>query len=41
MQKEAMGILVKYLEVKEIKELRHAFLAIDKSRSGTLTYDEL
>jgi hypothetical protein len=36
-----MGILVKYLDVKEIKELRTAFLQIDKSRTGTLSLDEV
>ena len=40
-QREALSIIVKYLNFKELKELKEAFLSLDKTQSGYLTYEEL
>ena len=41
LKKEAMSILVKMLNSKEIEELRSLFIAIDKDKTGMITFEEL
>jgi calcium-dependent protein kinase len=41
LQKEAMVVLVKFLDIDHLKELRSMFFALDTNKSGTLTFDEV
>lgn len=41
LQREAYAILVKYLTVKELKELRTQFSLLDSNSSGTISVDEM
>jgi calcium-dependent protein kinase len=41
MQKEAMNVMVKYLEIRELSELRKIFNKLDHTQSGTITAMEL
>jgi Ca2+-binding EF-hand superfamily protein len=41
MQKEAMSVLVKFVDVSELKELKRQFKHLDATRTGTLTYTEI
>jgi calcium-dependent protein kinase len=41
LQREAYSVLVKLLSVKELKELRNQFSALDNNHSGTITMEEL
>ena len=41
MQKEAMNVLVKYLDVEEIQDLRDIFKSLDKNWTGALNFSEL
>ena len=41
MQMEAMHVLVQYLEVDQIGELRRIFHSLDTLRTGYITYEEL
>jgi calcium-dependent protein kinase len=39
--KEALLVIVKHMDIQNIKELQQAFLTLDFNRRGTLTFDEL
>jgi Ca2+-binding EF-hand superfamily protein len=39
--KEALLVIVKHMDISNIKELQQAFLSLDYHHTGTLTFDEL
>jgi Ca2+-binding EF-hand superfamily protein len=41
MKKQAMSVLVKYLDVPELNELKKTFVALDVTKTGTLTPAEI
>ena len=41
LKKEALRVIVKYLKLEEIEELRKAFIYLDEDKSGFVTFEGL